>query len=76
MLHRILGCLRKSGYFFWNFVPNSGLGKFGHGTPTVSECDMNRQWVVVASTWRETADEARAAYSRRRSPTVDRTRRL
>ena len=25
--------------FLWNFVPDFGLKKFGHGTPTVNECD-------------------------------------
>jgi len=33
----------KKGTFLWNFVTNSGLGKFGHDTFTVAECDVNKR---------------------------------
>ena len=26
----------RIGYFLWNFIPNSGLRKLGHGTTTVA----------------------------------------
>ena len=73
-----LGYLKNNGTSpsLWNFVPNSGLRKFRHGTPTVGECDMNSDsgWSRVDSIWRRRQTcMARAVYSRRRLPTVNRT---
>jgi len=42
LLHRVLGklgYLKNNGTSLWYFVPNSGLGKFRHGTPTVGVYD-------------------------------------
>ena len=35
---RKIGCLKNKGTFFGNFVPNSGLWKFRHGTSIVAIC--------------------------------------
>jgi len=39
------GISKNKGTFRRNFVPNSGLRKFGHGMSTVAECD--KQATVV-----------------------------
>jgi len=39
-ISRRLEYIQDKGYFPPNFVPNSGLWKFRHGTPTISECDI------------------------------------
>jgi len=51
---RKLEYLQKQCYFPWEkFVPNSGLRKFWHGTPTVGECGVNkrRPSSVIYNTW-------------------------
>jgi len=74
------GYLQNKGSPLWNFVPNSGLEKFRHGTPTVGECDINSDSgrSGIDSTWRRRVDGTRAWHVRTvrstvddRSPTVD-----
>jgi len=45
----------------WDFVSNTAIGKFGQGTPTVGECDINDEcgWSVVYSTWQRGARVAK-----------------
>jgi len=38
---RKLGYLQNKGSSLLNFVPNSGLWKFGHSTPTITKCDKH-----------------------------------
>jgi len=73
-----LGYLQNKGTSPWNYVPNSGRRKFRHGTPTVSECDINSDSgrSGVDSTGRNVSRGKRGPPTvNDRSATVDRTRR-
>ena len=53
--------LQNNSTSLWNFVPNSGPGKFRHGILAVGECDINSDSgrSGVHSTWRRLADDRR-----------------